>query len=125
MAESTFVLKLSDGSDIFAELEKLARENKVGYGLLVSGCGKIREFELISHESRGGLNRAKFDQEFELNAISGKIQLEKGGKFSANVRVSISSTGFTPKAGELVKGKASKSLEIGVRKIDYSKMIMA
>ena len=124
LSESMFVLKLSDGADIFKELEKLARDNQIAYGLLVSSCGKIREFELISHEQKGAIGRAKFDSAFELIAVSGKIELAKG-VFSANLRISATSTGFTPKAGQLVSGKAAGLLEIGVRKIEFGKMILA
>lgn len=125
MTEGTFVLKLGEGADIFAGLEKLARENNIDYGLLVSGCGKIKGFELISHEQKGGIGRMKFENEFELNAISGKIQKTKAGTVTTNIRVSVTSTGFTPKAGQLISGKASKNLELGVRKIDFRKIIEA
>jgi len=125
MAGNTFVLKLGDGSDLFEGLEKLVKENRIEYGMLVSGWGKLKEFELITHETKGGVNKASFDSAFELNAISGKVLLSRSGKFDASIRVSVSSTGFTPKAGQLVKGKAASSLEIGIRKIDFGKIIEA
>jgi len=125
LVEKTLVLKLSDDADIVTELEKLAKENSVEYGMLLSGCGKIKEFELISHEQKGGVGRTKFEKEFEVNAISGKIQIHKSGKIDSNIRISVTSTGFTPKAGQLVKGKAAGQLEIGIRKIDFKKIIEA
>ena len=125
MVEKTLVLKLSDGADIIAEIEKLVKENSVNYGMLVSGCGKIKEFELISHKQKGGVDKIRFEKEFEVNAISGKIQMGESGKINSNIRVSVTSTGFTQKAGQLIKGKAAGQLEIGIRKIDFGKIIEA
>lgn len=125
LAGKTFVLRLGDGSDVIEGLERLAEEKEIDYGLLVSGCGRIRDFELVLHEPGGGVNRMKFEGEFELNAISGKIKAEKSGKINVNVKVLVASTGFTPKAGQLVSGNAAGMLEIGVRKVGFEGIIEA
>ena len=125
MAGKTFVLRLSDGSDIIAGLERLAEEKEIEYGLLVSGCGRIRDFELVLHEPGGGVNKMKIEGEFDLNAISGKIRGEKSGKIDVNVKVLVASTGFTPKAGQLVSGKVAGMLEIGIRKVGFEGIIEA
>lgn len=125
LVEKTFILSLDDGSDVIRELEKFVRENEMEYCLLVSGSGKIKEFELILHEPNGGLNRARFENEFELNALSGKIQKAKDGKINTNIKVSVTSTGVTPKAGQMVSGKAAGVLEISVRKVGFGGIIEA
>ncbi len=125
MVEKTFILRLNNGSDIISELEKFVRENKMEYCLLVSGSGKIKEFELILHESNGGLNRVKFENEFELNALSGKLQKAKDGKINTNIKVSVTSTGVTPKAGQLISGKTVGVFEISVRKVGFGGIIEA
>ncbi len=125
MVEKTFILRLNDGYEVIGELEKFVRENEMEYGLLVSGSGKIKEFELILHEPNGGLNRARFENEFELNALSGKIQKAKDGKINTNIKVSITSTGVTPKAGQLVSGTADGILKIGIRKVGFGGIIEA
>lgn len=125
MVENTFVLKLSDGSDILEGLQTLIKENGIDYGLLVNGVGKIKEFELLSTGPKGRIERMKSNDEFQLNAMSGKLQLLPSGKVNSYLRVSITKTGFTPKAGQLIKGKAAGSLEIGLRKIDMKKIIEA
>ena len=125
MGENTFVLKLSDGSDIMAGLHKLAEEKEIEYGLLVSGCGKIKEFELLSTGPQGSIDKMKSKEEFQVNAVSGKVQKTASGKFNTLVRVSITKTGFTPKGGQLIGGKAAGTLEIGVRKVDLKKIIEA
>jgi len=125
MAENTFVLKLGDGSDIMDGLQELVKEKGIDYGLLVSGIGRIKEFELLSTGPHGSIERMNSGDEFQLNAMSGKLLLLPSGKVNSYVRVSIIKTGFTPKAGQLIKGKASGSLEIGIRKIDLKKIIEA
>lgn len=122
--ENTFVLKLSDGADILEGIKKLAKEKEIGYGLFVSGFGKIKEFELLSSGSQGSIERMKSREESQVNAVSGKIQ-KKGGSFDVLLRVSVTKTGFTPKGGQLIQGKAAISLEIGIRKVDLKKIIEA
>ena len=124
MEETTHVLKLKDNADIFAGLKRLAEEENIDYGLIVSGCGKIKEFELVSNSPGGGVSKMRFQNAFELNAISGKFQRQKNA-FNPHIRVSITSTGFTPIGGQIINGKSAGKLEIGVRKIDTKKIIEA
>ena len=124
MAETTIVLVLKDGADIFNELEKAAKDHKISYGMIVSGCGKIKNFELVSNSPGGGVNKMRFSKEFEVNAISGKIQ-RVNGKPTNHVRISITATGFIPMGGQLVSGEAAGKFEIGIRKIDTSRIIEA
>ena len=125
MTENMFALMLKDGSDIIEGLQNLAKEQDIGYGFLVSACGKIKEFELVSNGPRGSIEKMSAKEEFQVNAISGKIQKSNAGNFTTLIRVSITKTGFTPQGGQLIKGKASGTLEIGVRKVDLKKMIVA
>ena len=124
MPENTFVLKLSNGADVLTELKKLGEEKQIDYGLIVSGTGSLKDMELISNEPKGGIASLRFDSPVEMHAISGKIQTRKG-VVTVDVRVSVTGTGFTPKAGQLVHALASGSLEIGVRKVDLGKIIEA
>ncbi|MCX6798489.1 MAG: DUF296 domain-containing protein [Candidatus Diapherotrites archaeon] len=125
MAENTFVLKLSDGSDVMSGLEKIAKEKEINYGFIVGGCGKIKDFEIVSHSRNAGVDTFESKTEYELDAISGKIEMNRKNGLNVTVRVTISSTGFTAKVGQLVKGKASGALELEVKKVDLKKMIIA
>jgi predicted DNA-binding protein with PD1-like motif len=125
MAETTCILKLGEGADIMDGLQKIADEKGIDYGFLVSCSGRIQEFELLSSSSGGGVDKMKFMNPFEVNAISGKVQRQKGNKLFAHIRVSVTSTGFTPLAGQLISGKAAGNFEIGIRKIDMKKIIEA
>ena len=125
MAENTLILKLTDGSDIMTELGKLAKEKEISYGFIVSGCGKIKDFEIVSHGRSATINTFRSETPYELDAISGKIEMNKKNGLNITVRVTVSSTGFTAKVGQLVNGKASGALEIEIRKVDLKKMIIA
>ena len=123
MAENTFVLKLSDNENIIDCLLELAKAQNIEYGVLVSAAGKIKEFEMLSSSSNAGIDRMLSKEPAEVQAISGKIQKTGKDKFDLNIRMSVTSSGFTPKAGGLVKGIASQGLDIAVRKIDMKKII--
>ena len=122
--ENTYVLKLNDGKDIIEELKKIATEENIEYGLFVSASGAIKDFELVSTEPKGGMSRTAFKQTYEINSISGKVVCFKG-KCEINIRVSVSDTGFTSQAGQLMNGKASGMLEIGIRKVNMKNIIGA
>lgn len=115
---------MKNGADVLEEIRKAVEGNGIEYGLFVSGCGKIRDVELVSSEPKGGMSRTKFAGECDLNAISGKVQ-KRRGSLDLNVRVSVCGRGFTPRAGQLVGGKAAEVLEIGIRNVDLNKIIGA
>jgi len=119
------LLQLKENTNIFEELEKLAKEQGITYGLIVSGFGKIKKFDLVATTPGKGINRTFFEKAFEVNAMSGKISIDSRGKFSAYLRISATSTGFTPMGGQLMGGVAAEKLEIGIRKIDTKKIIEA
>jgi predicted DNA-binding protein with PD1-like motif len=63
-------------------------------------------------------------KEFEVNAMSGKLEYrDKETRLKLNVL--ISSSGFTPQSGELLSGKTAGRLEISIKKMDIEKMIEA
>lgn len=121
---TNFTVILEDGEEIFPALEQVIKENEITYGMVVSGKGAIKDFDIISHGQRGTVEKVNYRREFEVNALSGKVEFRsKQPRIKMNVLVS--SSGFTPITGELLSGKAAGSLQIIVRKIDMKKMIEA
>ncbi len=119
-----FTVVLDDGEDIFTALETFAKENDIVYGFVAGGKGAIKDFSIISHGQRGTVERVDYKREFEVNALSGKIEYRnKEARIKMNAL--ISSSGFTPVTGELLSGKAAGSLQITIKKVDLSKMIEA
>ena len=125
MAGNDLKLILRDGEDIGKELDDFTEKHNITYGFVVSGRGSVKDFEIISHGSRGTIERINHKAEFEVNAMSGKVERTSDKSLSSRINVLISSSGFTPLSGELIKGKAAGRLEIGLKRVDMKKMIEA
>ncbi|MCX6803827.1 MAG: DUF296 domain-containing protein [Candidatus Diapherotrites archaeon] len=121
---TNFTIILDDGEELFPALEQVIKENEITYGMVISGKGAIKDFDIISHGQKGTVEKINYKREFEVNALSGKVEFRnKEAKIKINALVS--SSGFTPISGELLNGKAAGSLQIVIRKIDMKKMIEA
>jgi len=115
---------MSEGEDVIERLKKFCEEEKADYYLIIGGSGRIKDYSMIS-SSRGARIDTEIGREpIDVTAVSGKIENVKG-RFSATVNVSLSRSGFNTISGQLTKAKAGNALEIGLRKIDESKIIMA
>jgi predicted DNA-binding protein with PD1-like motif len=121
---STYTLILEDGEEIFPNLVTFAKENNIQYGFIQSGKGAIKDFDIISHGQRGTVEKINYRREFEVNALSGKVEM-KGNEVRLKMNALISSSGFTPITGELLTGKAAGSLQIILKSVDMKKMIEA
>jgi len=119
-----FTVVLDDGEDIFEGLSTFAKENDIVYGFVAGGKGAIKDFDIISHGQRGTVERVNYKREFEVNALSGKIEY-RNKEARIKINALISSSGFTPVTGELLSGKAAGSLQITIKKVDLKKMIEA
>lgn len=121
---TNYTVILDDNEEIFPALERFSKENEITYGMIVSAKGAIKHFDIISHGQRGTVEKINYKREFEVNALSGKIDI-KGGEVRLKMNALVSSSGFTPISGELLNGKTAGSLQIVVRKVDMKKMIEA
>ncbi len=122
--ENMYVLKLTDGMNVVEELKKFVQSESIEYGLLVSVSGSIKDFELVSTEPKGGMSRNLFRQAYEINSISGKVTFVNN-RAEFNIRISVSDTGFSSQAGQLIKGSVSGMLELGIRKVNTKNIIGA
>lgn len=118
------VLKLKNNDDIFKEMKEFVIENNISSGFFVNANGSIKNFELMVSEKGASLNKQRHEGIFDVNSISGKIQLIKG-KADIGMRVSVSNTGFTSFSGQLLSGKVANYLVIEIKKFDSSKIIEA
>lgn len=121
---TNFTVTLEDNEDIFPALSTFAEENEIAYGLIISGKGALKDFDIISHGQRGTVEKVNYKREFEVNALSGKIET-KGKEVKIKMNALVTSSGFTPISGELLGGKVAGFLQIVVRKVDMKKMIEA
>lgn len=125
MSGNELVLKLNNGADIMKSIEKFADDNSITYGIFLRGEGKIKEIDLVSHGLRGSIIGTKSEGAFDLNTVSGQIRRTKDGDCVITLRVTVSSSGFTGKEGQLLNGKASGRFELVIQKKDIGKIIEA
>ncbi len=121
---TNFTVILEDGEEIFPALAQVIKENEITYGMVVSGKGAIKDFDIISHGQKGTVEKVNYKREFEVNALSGKVET-RNREPKIKMNALVSSSGFTPITGELLSGRAAGSLQIVLRKIDMKKMIEA
>lgn len=121
---NTYTIILDDGEEIFPAIATFSKENGITYGFISGGKGALKDFDIISHGQRGTVEKINYKREFEVNALSGKIDI-KGNEVRVKMNALISSSGFTPVTGELLNGKAAGSLQITVKSVDMKKMIEA
>ncbi|MDD5147920.1 MAG: DUF296 domain-containing protein [Candidatus ainarchaeum sp.] len=125
-AQNLLALKIANNADIHSAIEKFAEENQVTYGIFQAGRGKIKEINLLSSGMRGSLIGTKSEGSFEVNTVSGQVQKVSGNKYKVDLRMTISSSGFTGKEGQLLAGKAAAGgLELILLKKDMKKIIEA
>lgn len=126
ITDNLLSLKINNNSEIMSSIEKFAEENQITYGILLKGKGKIKEINLVSHGLRGSIIGTKSEGIFEVNTVSGQIQKVAGDKFKIDLRMTISSSGFTGKEGQLINAKAAAGgLELVIQKKDIKKIIEA
>ncbi|MDO8538721.1 MAG: DNA-binding protein [archaeon] len=119
-----YTMKLSDGEELIQNILELVKEKQITYGEIISGRGKIREFELVSTGQKRSLDKSFFSESFGISAITGKVRMSKGEIFHT-INVSVSKSGYNATKGQLMRGIVDGELEITVRKVNLAKIIEA
>jgi len=119
-----FSLKFSDGEDVVGGILNFAKEKEIEYGEIVSGRGKIRDFELVSTGQKRALDRLFYAESFSISAISGKLHSIKG-EMTHSINVSITKSGYNATKGQLLKATADGPVELTIRKVNLGKIIEA
>ncbi|HLD58440.1 MAG TPA: DUF296 domain-containing protein [archaeon] len=125
MSGNELVLKMNNNADIIKSIEKFAEDNSITYGIFQKGEGRIREIDLVSHGRSGSIIGTKSEGDFEIDTVSGQIRRSKSGECVITLRLTISSSGFTGKEGQLMGGKASGHLELTILKKEIGRIIEA
>jgi predicted DNA-binding protein with PD1-like motif len=70
------VFRFEDGKDLIESLKRVAKEHQIQSGVILSGIGMLRDFEIgfYSREKSGYVTN-KFDEPVELLSLSGNISL--------------------------------------------------
>jgi predicted DNA-binding protein with PD1-like motif len=116
---SRVMVKLSDGEDVFASLEAVAREHKIDSGAVLWGIGMLQDFE-IGFFGPGGYEKKAYADRHELLAFHGSIAMRAEPKFHLHVAVARRDHGVV--GGHLFRGKACVVNEIGIERFHTIRM---
>ncbi len=103
------MVKLSDGEDVFASLERVCRERGIESGTVQWGIGMLRDFE-IGYFGPKGYEKEVYPDPHELVAMHGSIALGSEPKFHLHVAVAGRDHGVV--GGHLFRAKACVVNEI-------------
>jgi len=70
------VFRFEDGKDIIESLKRVTEEHRIQAGVILSGIGMLRDFEISFYSrEKAGYVTDKFKEPVELLSLSGKISL--------------------------------------------------
>jgi len=120
---NTFSIKIEENSDVFQKIAELMEREKIEEVFLVKATGKMRNPEIVRHGKQSSVFSEKLRGDYDVNAISGNI-VRKKNSVNKLVNVAVNQTGVNAKVGQLIKAIAGRDLELTLKKVDLSKMIM-
>ena len=110
-----YVVKMENGEDLLAMLEKLARDEFIRSGLVIFGIGMIRDFELGFYDGKE-YDFTPFDDPAELVALHGTIAtVDK--RPSIHLHAGVATDDLSMKGGHLNKATVNGVAEIGIIKL--------
>ena len=114
------VLKLTDGDDLFKSLGAATDKYKIYSGIIVSGLGMLREFELGYFEP-GGYKTKYFEEPHELVSMTGSIvyvdKKHKDDVFMPHIHCAVGDSDHRVWGGHLNKGTVNVVNEITILRL--------
>jgi len=116
------VFRFEDGKDVIESLKRVAKEHQVQSGVILSGIGMLRDFE-ISFYSREKVNYVthKFNEPVELLSFSGNISIRNSENFF-HLHVALAREDDSAIGGHLKKATVHNTLEGVVMKLSEIKL---
>jgi len=115
-AEGTYILaKLSDGEDVFPNLEEVARRHSIDSGSVLWGIGMVQDFE-IGFFKKGGYERTSFADRHELLALHGSIAMRAEPRL--HLHIAVGRPDHAVVGGHLFRAKACVVNEILVARFE-------
>ena len=75
--ENNFIVaKLTDGEDLFAEIQNIVEKHNIKSGIIISGIGMLKDFEIGYFDGKEYLKEV-YDQPHELVALHGSIAFDR------------------------------------------------
>ncbi len=116
------VFRLEDGKDVIESLKRVAKENQVQSGVVLSGIGMLRDFE-ISFYSREKMDyiTSRFNEPVEILSFSGNISMRNNENFF-HLHVALAKEDNSAIGGHLEKATVHNTLEGVIIKLSQIKL---
>ena len=116
------VFRFEDGKDVIESLKRVAKEHQIRSGVILSGIGMLRDFE-ISFYSREKMNYVthKFNEPVELLSFSGNISIRNGETFF-HLHVALAREDNSAIGGHLKNATVHNTIEGVIMKLSQIKL---
>ena len=105
------VFRFEDGKDVVESLKRVTKEHKIQSGIILSGIGMLRNFEISFYSrEKAGYVTNKFNEPVELLSLSGNISLRNDETFF-HLHVALAKEDTTALGGHLKKATVHNTLE--------------
>jgi predicted DNA-binding protein with PD1-like motif len=113
------LVKLNEGDDIFASLERVCRERAIESGAVHWGIGMLQQFELGFFTSKG-YARTGYEDRHELLAFHGSITMSAEPKF--HIHAALARRDHVVVGGHLFRATSCVMNEICLERFDSIRM---
>jgi predicted DNA-binding protein with PD1-like motif len=117
------VLKLTNDEDVFQSIENAVKTHKIRSGIIITGIGMLKEFEL-GYFNPDGYKTKFFTESFELVSMMGSIAYSRDeeAKFLPHIHCSVADRNHQVFGGHLNKGRVNVVNEITLLRLDELKL---
>ncbi len=110
-------IRLFPGEDIYESLKKICKKHKVETAVILSGLGQLKNFKLGYLKEKGNYCPQKFEEPYELLALTGNISKQEDG-YKFHLHVTLGDEDKNVIGGHLIKGIVETTNEIVLLKTD-------
>ena len=116
------VFRFEDGKDVIESLKRVAKEHQIQSGIILSGIGMLRDFEIsfYSREKMGYVTH-RFNEPVELLSFSGNISIQNSETFF-HLHVALAKEDKSAIGGHLKKATVHNTLEGAIVKFSKIKL---
>jgi predicted DNA-binding protein with PD1-like motif len=109
--DNLIFVRLFPGEDIYHELEQVCQKHEVRTAVVLSGVGKLKQFELGYFKEKGDYSPEGFEKPHELLSLTGSISSQKG-KYNFHLHAVLGNKEKNVVGGHLIKGIVEVTNEI-------------
>ncbi len=123
MESNILILKLNNNEDFFGSLKMATQQNEIQAGIILSGIGMLKDFELGYFDPEGYKTK-HFIEPHELVSMSGSIAYAKddSSNFLPHIHCTLANREHKVYGGHLKKGLVNVLNEITILKLNKLKL---